>query len=121
VIDVGANIGSHGIPLAHQVGRDGHVIAIEPTDYGFSRLKANAALNPELDSRLILVQAALIAGGKSPDSGENVRFYSRWPLKGSGADRHAKHLGKLEATKGARFLSLDNLLRTRCLSWLNSW
>src|SRR5262245_54072536 len=63
VIDVGANIGAHALPLAHDV--DGHVVAIEPTDYGFSRLKANAALNPHLHPRLILVQAALTAGGRS--------------------------------------------------------
>ncbi len=111
VLDIGANIGAHSLPLAREVGPGGLVIAIEPTDYGFSRLKANAALNSDLLSRLIPVQAALIAGTKNPDSDEYARFYSRWPLKGGSIDRHAKHLGELEAAKNARFLSLDTLLR----------
>src|SRR5262249_20630337 len=93
-IDVGANIGAHALPLASEV--DSHVIAIEPTDYGFSRLKANAALNPHLHPRLILIQAALTAGAKSAEGEENIQFYARWPLKDGGPDRHLKHLGKLE-------------------------
>jgi FkbM family methyltransferase len=109
VLDIGANIGAHSLPLACDVGHDGIVIAIEPTDYGFSRLQANAALNSDLLSRLILVQAALTAGGSGP--GQGARFYSRWPLKGGGRDRHAKHLGELETAKGARFLTLDTLLQ----------
>jgi hypothetical protein len=92
VIDVGANIGAHALPLAHDV--DGHVIAVEPTDYGFSRLKANVALNPRLHPRLILVQAALTAGAESADRDENIQFYARWPLRGGGPDPHGKHLGK---------------------------
>src|SRR5215510_443425 len=39
VLDVGANIGSHSLPLARAVGSGGCVVAIEPTDYGFSCLK----------------------------------------------------------------------------------
>jgi len=59
VLDIGANIGSHGLPLARQLGPGGRVICIEPTDYAFAKLKANAALNPNLADRLILLQAAL--------------------------------------------------------------
>src|SRR5262249_54461190 len=110
VLDIGANIGAHSLPLARAVGNDGLVIAVEPTDYAFSRLQANAALNSELVSRLVLVQAALTAGTDRPERKENAHFYSRWPLKRGGGGRHAKHLGALEAATGACFLTVDGLL-----------
>jgi FkbM family methyltransferase len=111
VLDIGANVGAYSLPLARAVGRDGVVVAVEPTDYAFSRLQANAALNPDLQPRLVLVQAALTAQADSRDRKANARFYSRWPLKGGGPDRHRKHLGELEPAKGARFLTLDTLLQ----------
>ena len=110
VLDIGANIGAHSLLLAQAVGPHGRVIAIEPTDYGFSCLKANATLNLDLFQRLILVQAALTAGAESADQGGQTQFYSRWPLNGDDAHRHHKHMGELESAKGARFLGLDTLL-----------
>jgi FkbM family methyltransferase len=110
VLDIGANIGAHSFLLAQTVGPHGHVIAIEPTDYGFFCLKANAALNSDLLPRLILVQAALTAGAARADQGGQRQFYARWPLNGGDAQRHPKHMGKLETAKGARFVGLDTLL-----------
>lgn len=45
VLDVGANIGSHTLPLARFVGPSGHVIAIEPQRIVYQTLVANVALN----------------------------------------------------------------------------
>lgn len=45
VVEVGANIGSHTIPLAKKVGPSGRVIAIEPQPVIFQNLCANIALN----------------------------------------------------------------------------
>jgi FkbM family methyltransferase len=111
VVDIGANIGSHTLPLARAVGYNGRVIAVEPSDYGFTCLKTNATLNPDLLPRLLPVQAALTAGADHDNSGAKTQFYSRWPLKGAGKHRHARHLGELETAKGARFLTFDALLR----------
>lgn len=111
VLDIGANIGAHSLPLAHAVGPDGRVIAIEPGDYAFARLKANAAANPELLPQFVPIQAALTADAAAPASEETVRFYSRWPLRGGGSDRHPKHLGAPETAVAARFLTLDTLLQ----------
>jgi len=107
-IDVGANIGAHCIPMARQVGAKGQVIAIEPTNWAFSRLEANVARNPDLRERLILVQAALTDGDSLTKT--DTKFFARWPLQGSSANRHPKHLGVLEAADGARFVTLDSLL-----------
>ena len=106
-LDIGANIGSHSLPLARCVGPFGRVIAIEPTGYAFSKLVANAGLNPDLAERLILVQAALTAG---PAEGASRHFYSRWPLRDQDPSRHARHRGRLQSAAGARFVALDTLL-----------
>ena len=45
VVDVGAHIGAHTIPLAKVAGADGAVIAIEPQRMLLQVLSANAALN----------------------------------------------------------------------------
>jgi len=110
VLDIGANIGAHSLLLAQAVGPHGHVIAIEPTDYGFSCLKANAELNSDLLPRLILVQAALTTGAERADQGDQTQFFARWPLNDNDTQRHPKHMGKLETAKDARFFGLDTLL-----------
>jgi FkbM family methyltransferase len=107
VLDIGANIGSHALPLARQVGPYGRVVAIEPTVFAFSKLCANVALNPELNDRMILVQAALNDGATDQPQPE---FYSRWPLHRRAAGGHRQHLGQLESTQGARIVALDALL-----------
>jgi FkbM family methyltransferase len=111
VFDIGANIGAYTLPLAQAVGPDGIVVAVEPTDYAFSRLQTNAALNPDLLPRLALLQTALTAQTNGAGLNEDARFYARWPLRGGGADRHRKHLGELETAKKARFLTLDVLVQ----------
>lgn len=45
VLDIGANIGGHTVPLAQHVGRDGAVLAFEPQRIVFQTLCANVALN----------------------------------------------------------------------------
>ena len=48
VLDIGANIGAHCLPLARRVGPDGRVFAFEPTEWAHKKLTRNLALNPEL-------------------------------------------------------------------------
>jgi FkbM family methyltransferase len=45
VLDVGANVGSHSLPLASHVGEDGRVYAFEPVPWAIKKLKRNLALN----------------------------------------------------------------------------
>ena len=114
VFDIGANIGSHSFPIALRVGQNGCVVCIEPTDYAYSKLKDNAALNPELAGRLVLLQAALrekSSGAAESDPDKKSHFYSRWPLQGDVSGRHAKHLGELESARQSRFVSLDELYK----------
>lgn len=45
VIDIGANVGSHTLPLAKSVGNKGKVYAIEPVPWALDKLRKNLALN----------------------------------------------------------------------------
>lgn len=45
VLDIGANIGCHALPMAKIVGTTGKVIAFEPMEWPLERLRRNIALN----------------------------------------------------------------------------
>ena len=111
-IDVGANIGSHTLHLARCVGSSGRVFAFEPTAFAHRKLLANIALNPALAARVTAEQIMLV------DSGARTlapQLYSSWPLTTT-APVHAKHLGRLMDTAGARVVSLDEYLESARVS-----
>ena len=45
VIDIGANIGSHTLPIASFVGEEGRVYAFEPVPWAMNKMKRNIELN----------------------------------------------------------------------------
>lgn len=51
VLDIGANIGAHKLPLARAVGERGKVHAFQPTAWANSKLTENLGLNPALQDR----------------------------------------------------------------------
>lgn len=106
VLDIGANVGAHTLPLAQLVGPEGKVFSFEPTAYAFAKQKLNISLNPELALRIEAHQMMLMA-----NDAENLpnEVYSSWPLETSG-DLHAQHHGRLMSTQGARRGSLDSFL-----------
>ena len=65
VIDVGANIGTHTIPLAKRVGQSGGVLAIEPQRVVFQTLCGNVAIN-----NLLNVMCLNIAAGATRGKGQ---------------------------------------------------
>jgi len=103
VLDIGANIGAHTLLFARRVGDRGRVVAFEPTAFAFGKLQRNLAINPSLSSRVIAVQAMLVA-----DEGKHIApaIYSSWPLVGA-KGLHAVHRGQLQETLGARSIKLD--------------
>jgi FkbM family methyltransferase len=106
VLDIGANIGAHTLRLAKLVGPQGRVMAFEPTDFAFRKLRRNLDLNPSLASRVEAFHCFLTAsdGTIVPDA-----IYSSWPLAVE-AGLHAKHLGREMQTKSAQARSLDSIL-----------
>lgn len=45
VLDIGANVGSHALPMANYVGTEGRVYAFEPVPWAQNKLKRNLELN----------------------------------------------------------------------------
>jgi FkbM family methyltransferase len=106
VLDVGANIGAHTLRLAKLVGSKGRVMAFEPTDFAFRKLRRNLDLNPSLASRVDAFHCFLTAADTTPVPDA---IYSSWPLVAE-AGLHAKHLGREMQTNSAQARSLDSIL-----------
>jgi FkbM family methyltransferase len=109
VLDIGANIGAHTLHLASLVGPKGRVMAFEPTDFAFRKLRRNLDLNPSLASRVEAFHCFLTAsdGASVPNA-----IYSSWPLAVE-TGLHAKHLGREMQTESAQARSLDSILNER--------
>jgi Met-10+ like-protein len=74
VLDIGANVGAHTLPLAQLVGPAGQVYSFEPTLYAFEKLQKNLSLNRALASRVIAEQMMLTdCGGEC-----EAEIYSSW-------------------------------------------
>jgi FkbM family methyltransferase len=107
IVDVGANLGAHALPLARAAGPSGRVLAYEPTSFAYGKLLANLDLNPLLASRVVPVQAMLVDGALE---GAIPAAYASWPLTRAD-DLHAEHCGRPMPTDGARAVTLDEHLR----------
>lgn len=106
VLDIGANIGAHTLPLAVSVGANGSVIAFEPTDYAFEKLRRNVAANPSIADRIQCVQAMLVdvdCDQMPPPK------YSSWPLAAA-RGAHPEHRGALMRCVRAQATTLDAIL-----------
>jgi FkbM family methyltransferase len=106
VLDIGANVGAHTLPLAQLVGSSGKVFSFEPTAYAFAKQQTNIALNPQLAPRISAHQMMLMATDTQPLP-ESV--YSSWPLEAAD-DLHNEHHGRLMATHGSIKGTLDSFI-----------
>jgi FkbM family methyltransferase len=111
VLDIGANIGAHTLPLAQLVGDSGKVLVFEPTKYAFDKLRKNIALNPQLASRVILQQMMLVSSDLDMSP---IAVYSSWPLERS-SDLHPDHQGRLMSTQGMATATLDKYVQVHDL------
>ena len=106
VLDIGANVGAHTLPLAQLVGPTGRIFAFEPTRFAFEKLQRNLMLNPELVPRVTLQQVALMESATVPVP---EHIYSSWPLD-TQESLHAVHGGQLQDTDGAAAQTLDQVV-----------
>ena len=58
VLEIGANIGAHSLIMANLVGNNGHVIAVEPSQYAIDKLKINISLNSNI-SNITLIEKVI--------------------------------------------------------------
>ena len=106
VLDIGANIGAHTLWFSKLVGKEGLVIAFEPTQYAYRKLKTNIGLNPILEKRIVAEQILL---SQEDRQDYQVEIYSSWTVTGT-VERHPKHLGEIKSTNGAVMRQLDQYL-----------
>lgn len=106
IIDIGANIGAHSLPLAQMTGINGRVIAIEPSFYAFQKLKKNIKLNPRLEKIINPIQAFL---ARSPRKTLPKKTFSSWPLQRNKKKPHPIHQGVSSKTDGAALTTLDTI------------
>lgn len=106
VLDIGANIGAHTLRLADLVGPQGRVMAFEPTEFGFQKLRQNLDLNPSLARRVTAFHCFLSSSEKT--SVPNA-IYSSWPLRAE-TGLHDKHGGREMQTTSAQVRSVDAVL-----------
>lgn len=106
ILDIGANIGSHTLPLARLVGSGGKVFAFEPTNFAYRKLQRNIALNQELSPRIVAEQAMLTAPTQTSIP---LAFFARWPLRACG-EVHTQHKGRLESSSGGHATTVDEVV-----------
>lgn len=107
VLDVGANIGAHTLPMAACVAPGGMVHAFEATEFAVGKLRKNLSLNAGLES-VVKVHHCLLTDGSATHDVKEI--YSSWPLGGSGNDRHPQHGGRLEPIGTDQQFSLDEFI-----------
>jgi FkbM family methyltransferase len=108
-VDVGANIGAITLPVAEYLER-GHVYAVEPTDFAFTKLQRNLALNPPLSTRVTPIQSFL-AADVAPAS--ELVAYSSWPVTGEEhAGQHPVHKGVQQKTSCGQ-MTLDAMIEAQ--------
>ena len=103
VIDVGANIGTHAIPLARRVGTSGGVLAIEPQRLVFQTLCGNVAIN-----NLINVMCLNAAAGKCREKVQMPVVDPRVPYNWGAVTPGG------EAGEETEVVAIDNLSIGRC-------
>jgi FkbM family methyltransferase len=84
VLDIGANIGAHTLPIAKLISESGRVYAFEPTEYAYQKLVHNISLNPFRN--ITPVQVALSDRNLLQQS---IHFRSSWPTAGSPKSRES--------------------------------
>jgi len=108
VIDIGANIGAHTLPLARLVGKKGKVYAIEPTKYAYRKLIKNLSLNNDINNNVCADQVMLISAENTIKTNS---VYSSWPLnKVNKNKRHSVHQGVLMTVDGSEEKTLDDYI-----------
>ncbi len=104
VLDVGANIGTHAVPLARMVSDRGRIFAFEPQRLVFQNLCANLALNS-----LTNVYAYEAGVGKEPGWMRLPVFDPRQSFNFAAVSMEGHDSGPL-----AQIMTIDDLKLTRC-------
>ena len=112
VIDIGANMGAMTLQFA-QKAPQGKVYAFEPTHYSLARLKRNLELNPELASRVEVINSFV---SLKSSANANLIAFSSWKVSGEKTgDTHPVHKGIAKSTEGVGSITLNDFCSSRNL------
>ena len=114
IIDVGANVGSISLPLAHACP-DGMVYAFEPTDFAFRKLERNIRINPELHGNVEAIRSLV---SSSCGEGPCTKIFSSWKLAQKDSTRHQVHHGTAMEATGVQ-TTIDTFVKQRGLHRLD--
>lgn len=102
VVDIGANIGCHALPMALLVGSAGKVIAFEPMTWAYTKLLKNISLNEFTN---IVVEKKALSNTKEQ---RELHFKTSWRIDGS--EKEDKEVESIE------LLTLDEYLYAKDIS-----
>jgi FkbM family methyltransferase len=116
ILDVGANIGAHTLPLAGMAKvSGGRVYSFEPTAWAFGKLRRNLMANPSLSEYVSTYQGYLSdASRRQPPT----TVPSSWSLKDRW-DTHPVLCSRAMPTEGATSVTLDEFLADEGLERLD--
>ena len=114
VLDIGANIGAHCLPLARLVGDNGRVFAFEPTAPARAKLERNLALNPDLVARVQIEALMLLDRDRAPLPSA---IEASWPVSGKIDDGGS--VARAWTTVGAHVITLDRFVAEAGLERVN--
>lgn len=106
ILDIGANIGAHTLPMASLAGAAGQVHAFEPTEYAIGKMRANLSLNPNLKGPLHLHHSLLTNTTTPADIPESLP--SSWNLSTKEtAAAHPQHGGTFKSLGAISVTTID--------------
>lgn len=107
VIEVGANVGAHSLIISKIIGKNGNLVAIEPTDYAFSKLQRNYNLNPSLKENTKLLRAYV----SNNEHDKVAKIRSSWQINASSKmkeDKDETYTGEI-TTLDSLFINLPQI------------
>jgi len=104
IVEVGANIGAHTVPLSRLVGAEGVVHALEPQRIVFQALCANLALNS-----LSNVRCQQVAAGERPGTVLVPKLNFDQPNNFAGLS-----LGNFQEGESVKVVTIDSMTLPKC-------
>lgn len=113
ILDIGANVGAHTLPMAKLLSEKGRLYAFEPTQYAFLRLNKNIQLNPGLNQSIRPLQIFLSDHVNNCSGPVSASWNIAKPI--TDPQRNSLDQGFPCSTNGAQTITLDEWVQSEGL------